>query len=73
MPSVKNRYWDGKVRPFQSKHIRYTLITSVLDEFCRERGYDIVGINDIIGDKERQPDENFIQEQDYLLNLEITS
>ena len=64
MPQL--RIDTGTVRldsSFQSKHIRYTLdYFPYVDEFCRERGYDIVGINDIIGDKERQPDENFIQE-----------
>ena len=63
MPSVKNRYWDGKVRLFSIKTNKiYIGLLPYVDEFCRERGYDIVGINDIIGDKERQPDENFIQE-----------
>ena len=63
MPSVKNRYWDGKVRLFSiKKHKIYIGLLPYVDEFCRERGYDIVGINDIIGDKERQPDEDFIQE-----------
>jgi len=63
MPSVKNRYWDGKVRLFSIKTNKiYIGLLPYVDEFCRERGYDIVGINDIIGEKERQPDENFIQE-----------
>ena len=63
MPSVKNRYWDGKVRLFSIKTNKiYIGLLPYVDEFCRERGYDIIGINDIIGDKERQPDENFIQE-----------
>ena len=63
MPSVKNRYWDGKVRLFSIKTNKiYIGLLPYVDEFCRERGYDIVGINDIIGDKERQPDEDFIQE-----------
>ena len=63
MPSVKNRYWDGKVRLFSIKTNKiYIGLLPYVDEFCRERGYDIVGINDIIGNKERQPDENFIQE-----------
>ena len=63
MPSVKNRYWDGKVRLFSIKTNKiYIGLLPYVDEFCRERGYDIVGINDIIGDKERQPDEEFIKE-----------
>ena len=63
MPSVKNRYWDGKVRLFSIKTNKiYIGLLPYVDEFCRERGYDIIGINDIIGDKERQPDEDFIKE-----------
>ena len=63
MPSVKNRFWDGKVRLFSIKTNKvYIGLLPYVDEFCRERGYDIVGINDVIGDKERQPDEDFIQE-----------
>ena len=63
MPSVKHRYWDGKVRLFSIKTNKiYIGLLPYVDEFCRERGYDIIGINDIIGEKERQPDENFIQE-----------
>ena len=63
MPSVKNRYWDGKVRLFSIKTNKiYIGLLPYVDEFCRERGYDIIGINDIIGNKERQPDIEFIQE-----------
>ena len=55
MPSVKNRYWDGKVRLFSIKtHKIYIGLLPYVDEFCRERGYDIVGINDIIGEKHRE-------------------
>ena len=60
MPSVKNRYWDGKVRLFSIKTNKiYIGLLPYVDEFCRERGYDIVGINDIIGDKERQQMKTF--------------
>ena len=63
MPSVKHRYWDGKVRLFSIKTNKiYIGLLPYVDEFCRERGYDIVGINDIIGTKERQPNEEFIEE-----------
>ena len=63
MPSVKHRYWDGKVRLFSIKTNKiYIGLLPYVDEFCRERGYDIVGINDIIGNKERQPNEEFIEE-----------
>ena len=42
MPSVKNRYWDGKVRLFSIKtHKIYIGLLPYVDEFCRERGYDI--------------------------------
>ncbi len=63
MPSVKNRYWDGKVRLFSIKTNRvYIGLLPYVDEFCRERGYEFEGIHDVIGEKERQPDENFIEE-----------
>ena len=63
MPSVKHRYWDGKVRLFSIKTNKiYIGLLPYVDEFCRERGYDIKGINDIIGNKERQPNEEFIGE-----------
>ena len=63
MPSVRNRYWDGKVRLFSIKTNKiYIGLLPYVDEFCRERGYEINGISDIIGDKEREPDENFIKE-----------
>ena len=55
MPSVRNRYWDGKVRLFSIKTKKiYIGLLPYVDEFCRERGYDIVGINDIIGEKHRE-------------------
>ena len=55
MPSVKHRYWDGKVRLFSIKTNKiYIGLLPYVDEFCRERGYDIVGINDIIGEKHRE-------------------
>ena len=39
MPSVKNRYWDGKVRLFSIKTKRiYIGLLPYVDEFCRERG-----------------------------------
>ena len=37
--SVKNRYWDGKVRLFSIKTKRiYIGLLPYVDEFCRERG-----------------------------------
>ena len=62
MPSVKNRYWDGKVRLFSIKTKKiYIGLLPYVDEFCRERGYEIKGIGDIIGEKTRQADEDFIK------------
>ena len=53
--SVKNRYWDGKVRLFSIKTNKiYIGLLPYVDEFCRERGYDIIGIEDILGVKERE-------------------
>jgi len=55
MPSVKNRYWDGKVRLFSIKTNKiYIGLLPYVDEFCRERGYEINGISDIIGEKHRE-------------------
>ena len=62
MPSVKNRYWDGKVRLFSIKTNKiYIGLLPYVDEFCRERGYEIKGIGDILGEKTRQADEDFIK------------
>ena len=62
MPSVRNRYWDGKVRLFSIKTKKiYIGLLPYVDEFCRERGYEIKGIGDIIGEKTRQADEDFIK------------
>ena len=45
MPSVRNRYWDGKVRLFSIKTKKiYIGLLPYVDEFCRERGYEIKGI-----------------------------
>ena len=53
MPSVKNRYWDGKVRLFSIKTNKiYIGLLPYVDTFCRERGYDFEGIEDVIGDKQ---------------------
>ena len=55
MPSVKNRYWDGKVRLFSIKtHKIYIGLLPYVDEFCRERGYNFEGIQDVIGEKTRE-------------------
>lgn len=55
MPSVKNRYWDGKVRLFSIKTNRvYIGLLPYVDEFCRERGYEFGGIEDVIGEKQRE-------------------
>jgi len=54
MPSVKNKYWDGKVRLFSIKTKRiYIGLLPYVDEFCRERGFDFGGIEDVIGEKTR--------------------
>ena len=55
MPSVKNRYWDGKVRLFSLKTNKiYIGLLPYVDTFCRERGYDFEGIEDVIGEKQRE-------------------
>jgi len=63
MPSYKNKFWDGKVRLFSIKTNKiYIGLLPYIDEFCRERGYNFEGVSDILGDKEREPDESFIEE-----------
>ena len=52
MPSVKNRFWDGKVGLFSIKTNKvYIGLLPYVDEFCRERGYEFEGIEDVIGKK----------------------
>ena len=52
MPSYKNRYWDGKVRLFSIKTNKiYIGLLPYVDEFCRERGFNFEGIQDVIGKK----------------------
>ena len=52
MPSYKNRYWDGKVRLFSIKTNKiYIGLLPYVDEFCRERGFNFEGIQDVIGEK----------------------
>jgi superfamily II DNA or RNA helicase len=63
MPSVKNRYWDGKVRLFSIKtHQIYIGLLPYVDEFCRERGFNFEGVYDVIGEKTNYKNtENFIK------------
>ena len=52
MPSYKNKFWDGKVRLFSLKTKKiYIGLLPYVDEFCRERGFDFGGIEDVIGKK----------------------
>ena len=55
MPSFKNRMWDGKVYLFSIKtHKIYIGLLPYVDEFCRERGYEFEGVEDILGTKQRE-------------------
>ena len=52
MPSYKKKFWDGKVRLFSIKTNQiYIGLLPYVDEFCRERGFEFEGINDVIGEK----------------------
>lgn len=65
MPSYKNKYWDGKVRLFSIKTNKiYIGLLPYVDEFCRERGFNFEGIQDVIGEKQRAVEElhQFIEE-----------
>jgi len=65
MPSYKNKFWDGKVRLFSIKTKKiYIGLLPYVDEFCRERGFNFEGIQDVIGEKQRATEElhQFIEE-----------
>ena len=67
MPSVKNRYWDGKVRLFSIKTKRiYIGLLLYVDEFCRERGYEFEGVTDVLGSKVRN-----LEVEDFLRSLNL--
>ena len=67
MPSVKNRYWDGKVRLFSIKTKRiYIGLLLYVDEFCRERGYGFEGVADVLGSKVRN-----LEVEDFLRSLNL--
>ena len=55
MPSYKNRMWDGKVYLFSIKtHKIYIGLLPYVDEFCRERGYEFEGVEEVLGNKQRE-------------------
>jgi superfamily II DNA or RNA helicase len=55
MPSFKNRMWDGKVYLFSIKtHKIYIGLLPYVDEFCRERGYEFEGVEEVLGNKQRE-------------------
>jgi len=57
MPSYRNKFWDGKVRLFSIKTNKiYIGLLPYIDEFCKERGFEFEGVEDILGVKERQPE-----------------
>jgi len=73
MPSYKNKFWDGKVRLFSLKTKKiYIGLLPYVDEFCRERGFEFGGIEEVIGTKERITDEDvdfFINGDDLIPGL----
>jgi len=73
MPSYKNKFWDGKVRLFSMKtHKIYIGLLPYVDEFCRERGFEFGGIQEVIGDKTTVTDEDvdfFINGDDLIPGL----
>lgn len=65
MPSYRNKWWDGKVRLFSIKTRKiYIGLLPYIDEFCKERGYNFEGVEDVIGDKNRMSDEDI----DFFIN-----
>ena len=82
MPSYRNKFWDGKVRLFSLKTKKiYIGLLPYVDEFCRERGFDFGGIEDVIGKKTDKKDlEEFAKSlnlplvpRDYQLDAFITA
>jgi superfamily II DNA or RNA helicase len=73
MPSYKNKFWDGKVRLFSIKTKKiYIGLLPYVDEFCRERGFEFGGIEEVIGDKTKITDEDvdfFINGDDLIPGL----
>jgi superfamily II DNA or RNA helicase len=73
MPSYKNKFWDGKVRLFSLKTKKiYIGLLPYVDEFCRERGFEFGGIEDVIGEKTLLTDEDvdfFINGDDLIPGL----
>ena len=49
MPTYRNRMWDGKIRLFNmwNKSL-YVGLTHKLEEFCKERGYELLGLDAIL-------------------------
>ncbi len=59
MPSYRNKFWDGKVRLFSIKTNKiYIGLLPYIDEFCKERGFEFEGVEEVLGVKERQPELN---------------
>ena len=73
MPSYKNKFWDGKVRLFSLKTKKiYIGLLPYVDEFCRERGFEFGGIEEVIGTKTKITDEDvdfFINGDDLIPGL----
>jgi len=70
MPSFKNRFWDGKVRLFAIKtHKIYIGLLPYVDEFCKERGYEFEGVEDVIGKKTRLDDDSI---EEFVKTLDTT-
>ena len=62
MPSVKNGWWDGKIRLFSmDKRQIYIGLMPYVIEFCKERGYDVQGIQEILGEKDLSEHEEFVK------------
>ena len=70
MPSYRNKWWDGKVRLFSIKTRKiYIGLLPYIDEFCKERGYEFEGIQDVIGNK--NPNRLGAEQQQWLVDLDL--
>ena len=59
MPQYRNRYWDGKIRLFNSNNTLYYGLVPYLSKFCEQRQYNFV-VDESIDIKPGPPEEDFI-------------
>lgn len=62
MPSVKKGWWDGKIRLFSmDKRQIYIGLMPYVIEFCKERGYEVQGIQEVLSEKDTSEHADFVK------------